>query len=77
MTCLTDTFCIDSGLFDLVLTAATTIDYVGTVFFGSRWDAVAPDVVAKAEMIQTAITDFFARPIGGCQRFARLGAFHG
>jgi hypothetical protein len=77
MTCLTDTFCSNGGLLELIFTATAAIDYAGTVFFGHDWQPISPEVAAQAEMIGEYFADFFARPVGGCQRYASLGGLHG
>ena len=77
MTCLSETLCSTSNVFDLIYIATTAIDYAGTVFFGSRWESIGPDVAARAEMVQAFLTDFFAEPMSDCQRYAALGGLRG
>ena len=77
MTCISETFCSTGSVFELVYAAASAIDFAGNVFFGHRWEAVAPELAARVETIQGLIADFFAKPLGGCQRYASLGTIHG
>ena len=77
MSCLSDTFCLAGSIFDLLYAGAAIVDFAGHVCFGDRWEALAPEVVARAEAIEGLISDFFARPLGGCQRYASLETIHG
>ena len=77
MTCISETLCTNSTVFELIYAATAAVDFAGTVFFGHRWEALAPEVIARAEFVQGFVSDFFARPIGGCQLFASKGTIHG
>ena len=77
MTCFTDTFCSELGLFDLVFAATAAIDYVGTILLGNRWESLSPEIGARAESIQYLISDFFGRPVEGCQLYAGREMSHG
>jgi hypothetical protein len=77
MTCLTESICNPSDLFELIRAAAAAVDYAGTHVFGSQWQAIGPDVALHTGAIQELLADFFAEPRGGCQRFATLRVING
>lgn len=77
MTCLSETLCSTSTVFDLIYAATAAIDYAGTVFFGSRWESIGPEVAARTEMVHSFVSGFFAEPVSDCQRFASLGDVRG
>ena len=77
MTCLTDSICNPSNLFELIHNAAAAIDYAGALLFGSQWQAITPEVALHTGMLQEILADLFAEPPGGCQRYASLGVLNG
>ena len=77
MNCLTDSICSPSDLFELIHSVTAAIDYAGALLFGSQWEAIGPDVALHTGALKELLADFFAKPPGGCQRYASLGAFNG
>ena len=77
MNCLSDSLCGATPVLDWILTATAAVDYYGTMLFGGQWQALGPDVAARADALSALLADLFDQGTGGCRRFASLGVFHG